>query len=263
MPVHRTGQVIEPVGQVQYLRIGIPLAQFLHPAVDVSEMGVHRPDDFAVERHAQVQHAVHGRVLRSEVDDVIVLAVQRPEHRALVAVGPDLHQRYGIHVGQGFVLQRYGVGFGRSVVILAQRIAVPALAQEETAHVAVAREADTEIVMHFAFVHQGDFPYVPHRRNHRPFPVRHDSFEYHHIGRILAASHIVDYAERVAVIHANHIHEEIVTALLQESSRFRQPFGRNVERFASVGLGHRLFGEPTESISHFFPYHTRLRSLRV
>ena len=263
MPVHRTRQVIEPVGQVQYLRIGVALAQFLHPAVDVSEMGVHRPDDFAVERHAQVQHTVHGRVLRPEVDDVILLAVQRPEHRALPAVGPRLHIRHGIHIGKRLVLQRYGIGFGRGVVVLAKRIAVPALAQEETAHVAVAGEADTEIVVHFAFVHQGDLPHVAHGRYHGALPVGHGGLEHHHVGRILAAGHIVDYAEAVAVIHTDHIHEKIVTALPQESGRLRQPFGRNGEYLASVGLGHRLFGEPAESISHLFPYHTRLRSLRV
>ena len=47
------------------------LAYLLYTAVDISEVGVDFFDDFAVERHPQMQYAVRSRVLRTEVYDKI------------------------------------------------------------------------------------------------------------------------------------------------------------------------------------------------
>ena len=64
--------VIEPVEVGQRLGVGLVLDQLLGAAVEQADMRVDPLDDLAVQLHDQAKHAVRRRVLRPEVDRVVV-----------------------------------------------------------------------------------------------------------------------------------------------------------------------------------------------
>lgn len=66
------GHVVQAVHVGQRLDEGLVLGQLLGGAVQQADMRVGALDDFAVELEDQAQHAVRGRVLRAEVERVVL-----------------------------------------------------------------------------------------------------------------------------------------------------------------------------------------------
>ena len=64
--------VVEPVHVGQRLDEGLALGQLLGGAVQQADVRVGALDDFAVELQHQAQHAVRRRVLRTEVQGVVL-----------------------------------------------------------------------------------------------------------------------------------------------------------------------------------------------
>ena len=159
MAVLRGPQIIQPVRKGQRLGIGQPLAQLLDAAVDITAVHVELLDDLALQRHPEAQHTVRRRVLGTDVDDVFVLF---EEHVALAdetAVGGQLETRSAV--------LRHLVGHAqrieRRIVIFAQRIPHPVVAQEQPPHVGMVQKPDAEIVEHLAFVQLGGLPQIADR----------------------------------------------------------------------------------------------------
>ena len=70
--LHST-QIIHAVGQSQCLRISITLTHFLNTAVDISQMGINLLDGLTVENGLKAKHTVGGRMLRSDIDNEVVI----------------------------------------------------------------------------------------------------------------------------------------------------------------------------------------------
>ena len=68
--IHRR-DIIEPVEIRDRLEIGLLLDQLLGAAVKQADMRVDAGNDLTVELEHQTQHAVRGRMLRSEIDGEI------------------------------------------------------------------------------------------------------------------------------------------------------------------------------------------------
>ncbi len=68
--IHRR-DIVEPVEIRDRLQIGLVLDQLFGAAVKQADMRVDPRDDFAVKLQHQTQHAVRGRMLRSEIDGEI------------------------------------------------------------------------------------------------------------------------------------------------------------------------------------------------
>ncbi len=68
--VHRR-DIVEPVEIRDRLQIGLVLDQLFGAAMKQADMRIDARDHFAVELQHQTQHAVRGRMLRSEVDGKI------------------------------------------------------------------------------------------------------------------------------------------------------------------------------------------------
>ena len=64
--------VIEPVEIGQSLQVRLILDQLFGPAMQQTDMRVHTLDDFAIKFHDKAENAVCSRVLRTEVDRVIL-----------------------------------------------------------------------------------------------------------------------------------------------------------------------------------------------
>ena len=64
--------IIEPVEIGQRLQIGLVFDQLFGAAVEQADMRIEPLDDFAVQLHDKAEHAVRRRVLRAEIDRVIV-----------------------------------------------------------------------------------------------------------------------------------------------------------------------------------------------
>ena len=154
-------QVVQTVGQGQCLRVGQAFVHLLDAAVDVSAVHVNLVDVLALERYSEAQHAVRGRVLGADVHYIFVVAEKHRPFFGRLAVLCGLYFEGGVHglfVGhaQGVLLLW--------VVILAQGIAYPVVAEKEASHVGMSHKADAEEVVYFAFRKFGSAPDVGYRR---------------------------------------------------------------------------------------------------
>ena len=66
------GHVIQAVHVRQGLDVGLGFGQFFGGAVQQTDVRISSLDDFAVQLKDQTQHAVRGRVLRTEVQGVVL-----------------------------------------------------------------------------------------------------------------------------------------------------------------------------------------------
>ncbi len=64
--------IIEPIEIGQRLHVRLILDQLFGAAVQQPDMRIDALDDFAVELHHEAQHAMRSRVLRAEIDRVIL-----------------------------------------------------------------------------------------------------------------------------------------------------------------------------------------------
>ena len=176
MAVLRSAEVIQTVGKSERLGIGQAFAQLFDAPVDVAAVYVELFDDFAFERYAEAEHAVRGRVLRTDVDDVLVLLEEHVAAADDAAVGLELVARRT--VVRHFVGHTERIGFPALVVVLAERIPHPVVAQVEAPHVGMVDEADTEEVEHFALVQLGPLPDVADRRQTALLAARGEDFQY-------------------------------------------------------------------------------------
>ena len=106
-----------------------------------------------------------GGVLRAYVDYKVIFL----ENKAVFLLDFTLGI-LDIHVGAvalALILNRYGIELGRSVVVLAERIAHPVDAEEKAAHILVADEHDTEEVVDLTLENLGDSPYFGNGVEHR------------------------------------------------------------------------------------------------
>jgi len=101
------GYVVETVEVGQGLHIRLVLAQLLGTAVQQADVGIGTDDLLAIELENQTQHAVGGRVLRTEVDRVV--ANLAALDRVLIDSGARfLHAIVGRVVTGAFIDERVG-----------------------------------------------------------------------------------------------------------------------------------------------------------
>ena len=86
--------IIQSIEVRERLQVGLVLDQLLGTAMEQADMRIDALDDFAVQFHHQTQHAVRRRMLRAEIDRVIVdagLGVVRGRVRSADGDGPRGH----------------------------------------------------------------------------------------------------------------------------------------------------------------------------
>ena len=164
------------------------LAVLLEAAVEVADVGAGGLDDLAVGAQLHPEHPVGGGVLRPHLEDhlVGVEGVRVPVVQRIVsgvAITALVHVRVvggeveGAHADRlagegalGHLLRRLHV---QPVVVLgvlpvlAQRVPLPVVGEEDPARVAVAGEGDAEEVPGLALVPVGDAPDLLDRRHRR------------------------------------------------------------------------------------------------
>jgi hypothetical protein len=70
-------EIVQSVSEGERLRIGHALHHLLHTAVDISEVRIDVLDGLTVNHSSQTKHTVGTRVVRTEVDDEVVVIEQR------------------------------------------------------------------------------------------------------------------------------------------------------------------------------------------
>ena len=233
----RRPEVVEAVGQGEGLRIGQALAHLLDAAVYVATVHVELADDLALERDAEAQHAVRSRVLGADVDDVLVLLEDRLAVADETSVVGEF-EALGRLLGH---LVAHAQGIQRRIVVLAQGISHPVVAQEEPAHVGVVQETDAEIVVCLAFVELGGTPQVADRIQHGVLPVRGQRPQ-HKVFSRAGGFEVVNHAEPLfAPVHARKAAQEVEPLLLEPGGHRMQPVGRQghhaVARLSPLGRG--------------------------
>ena len=162
-------QIVETVGKVQCLRISESLAQFLDTAVYITEIEVDLLDGLAVNRCAETQHAVSGRVLRTYVKHELL--GREDSHLTL------FHRAVSrLHISHGSVLyllmvKTYRIDRRIVVVVFSKRVSHPVVAQKQAPHVGVVYKYYAVVVVDFAFIQIGYSPKVGYAVKHGVFTV--------------------------------------------------------------------------------------------
>ena len=115
------------------------------------------------------------------------------------------------------MVETHGVDFGVFVVVLAERITDPVVAQIETTHVGVVDKFDAEEVEHFALFEQGVFPQVADAVYHRVFAVGgSDLRRYFRV--VDGRGKVVDTSKGVAEVFANEGCKPMVSGVVDSCS---------------------------------------------
>ena len=141
MAVHHGTEVVHSIGQRQGLRIGVRLAHLLHSTVDISQMRINSLHGFTVQHTLQAKYAVRTGVLRTNVDNEIVVCKQRNAslYQVTVLVERILERVIQLHI----LFQSVLVVLGRDIEVLTKWIAFEIIAQIKTAHILVTQELNT------------------------------------------------------------------------------------------------------------------------
>ena len=221
-------QVVQPVRESQRLWISQAFAQLLNAAMDITQHGIDFLHRLAVERGAQAQGTVRRRMLRPDVHHEVI----RVEHHVLppfqCAVG---HQpKFFRHVGILFIshVQRIAV----HVVILAQGVTFPILAQEKAAHIGIAREEDAQEIIRLALLDFRRLPQSAHGRQHRPpLPLHSIGAEHDTAARAAALQLVISAQASFALIDPHEVAQVVhrfLRIVVQPAAHVLQPVGRHV-----------------------------------
>ena len=160
-------KIIKTVGQSQSLRVSQALVHLFYTTVNISAYRVNMSYGFTLQRNTQTQCSVSRRVLRTEVDYIIVI-VEQHISRVLdgsVVVKFKLLSLIGIFfIGKN---QRIRV----HIVILAEWIAYPVFAKEQSTHIWMSYEYYTEEIVYLAFFNLSCTPQVIYCRQYGVFTV--------------------------------------------------------------------------------------------
>ena len=125
--------------------------------MDVTAVNIDLLDDLTLDGGAQTEHTVSRRVLRTDIDHILLLVEELVvAHLQFTILKLDL---LGLILSL-LVGRRHGVEFRIGIIILTQRITFPVVTQEQTTHIGMSDKTDTEIVEHFTFVKVGRMPQV-------------------------------------------------------------------------------------------------------
>ena len=197
MSVLVSREVIETVGHVQGLGISHSLPQFFDTPVYISAMYIDFLYDLAFERGTETQYAVRSRVLRTDIDDIIVFLENVNNFFLDFSVSAHT-QRYG-RIGTLFIRLGNRIVFTTGIVIFPHGITDPVLPQEYTAHIGVSDKAYTVKIVHFPFFEIGIFPNIAHTVQQRILTVGRHNFENHPM-IVFYRIQVIDHAEGFAPI---------------------------------------------------------------
>ena len=121
MPVHHSRKIVKPICQSQRLRICVAFAHFLYTAMYISAMWIHLTYNLSVKNGLQTKHTMCCRMLRTDVDYIVVICKQLMVCLLYLAVFIDI-VFYGI-ICLRVVFKRICIVFRTHVIILTERIA--------------------------------------------------------------------------------------------------------------------------------------------
>ena len=163
MAVVHGAEIVQTVGESQCLWVCHRLHHLLHTAVNVSQMRIDALDGLIVDDGLQAEHTMCRRVVRTEVDDIVVGLEQT------VLLLHELSEIVELPLRSPFRLRLVGhrelVVLRTHVVVLAQRIALEVSAQEQTSHVRVSEELYSEEVVDLTLQQVSGTPYIVYRRD--------------------------------------------------------------------------------------------------
>ena len=213
--------IVHAVGEMKYLRIAQTLRKLLDASVDVTGDDVDLLHHLAVERCAETHHAVGRRMLRADVDHILVVLEHLAGSLDHLSVGVE-RIRAGV-VLVLLVLEANRVERRVGVIILAERMSHPVVAQEEAAHVGMSDELDAEHVVDLAFLEIGHLPEAGNGMDVGVVARCAHHLDRQHLPVARSACEVIDDANRLLPVHAHHGGEHVEAEFLLQSSRELKP----------------------------------------
>ena len=200
MTVHVSCHVVESLRIEQCRRVAQALAQFLDAAVNVARNHIDLLHQLTLDRGAITHHTVGRRVLRAHIDHIFFGTEHLLVDAFQCAVGLFNEAEGVVFVLFGIEAQR--VQFGTVVIVLAQGVSHPVVAQEEAAHVGVIDKHDAKEVIHLTLLIVGHCPQVAHRVQAGILAVGGCHLHMYHLLGI-GIRQVVDATQRVFPVHAH------------------------------------------------------------
>jgi hypothetical protein len=148
-------QIVQTIGKSQRLRICHTLPHLLDGTMDVAKVWIDALYDLTVEHCLQTEHTVGSRVLRTDVEHIVIIAKQL----ILLALQFAIVVEIVLQTVVGLYIVLEGVLIVK-LPILAERIALEVIAQEQATHVGMTYEYDSEEVVNLAFKQISHLPKV-------------------------------------------------------------------------------------------------------
>ena len=181
-------------------------------------MGIHFSDGLSVEDSLQTEHTVCGRVLRTDIDDIVVVGEQLVLYLAQrTIIGKFIfHGVVGFHV----VGEREVVLILLHVIVLAEGEPLEISAQVKATHVLMSREDDAIEVVDLTFKHLSPFPQVAHSRDIRIVAVVIDRLNGHALVCVSILEDIDGSEPLFAEVFADDGDEEVEMAFVFQFGHF-------------------------------------------
>jgi hypothetical protein len=155
-------QIVQTVGKSQSLWICHTLPHLLDGTMDVAKVWIDALYDLSVEHSLQTEYTVGSRVLRADVEHIVIIAKQL----ILLALQFAIVVEIVLQTVVGLYIVLEGVLIVK-LPILAERIALEVIAQEQATHVGMTYEYDSEEVVNLALQQIGHLPDIRHSRDIR------------------------------------------------------------------------------------------------
>ena len=224
MAVHHRAQIVHTVCQGQSLRIGVAFAHLLYSAVYVSAVRIYLLYGLSLKHCLQAEHSMRGRVLRTDVDDIVVGREQRTLllHNPAVIVKAILNRIVRLRV----VSKHVRVVFRAHVIVLAERISLEIGTQIKPAHILMPYELYSEEIINLTLEQFGSHPQAANRGYIRLVAVCVYSLDTDALMRNGVLKNIYTSESFLAEVFSNYRHKEVKTLLFLQ---FRHLFGKNIQ----------------------------------
>ena len=182
--------------------------------MDITHVHIDFLDGLAINRSAETEHTMGGRVLRADIYNEILFGKHGDLlflNRAVSLFDPGIGR-----IALALVFNRNGIEFGSGVIVLAQGVAHPVDVQEKSTHIGIADKHDSIEIIHLAFENACDTIQVGNAVEHRFVAVGGLNLHRHQLPGG-GGSEIIDTTHRGCPVHTHYSNQIIEPMFVAEA----------------------------------------------
>ena len=200
---------------MEKLRVTESFAEFFDSAMDISRYNIYLSDHLSVDGGTETHHTVGGRMLGADIDDIFIF----PEHFLwiLLHISITVESESAGIVLVHLILKTDRIQAGAGVIVLAERIAHPVIAEEEAAHVGMVYEFDSEHVVDLTLLKICHAPEIADGVDVSVFAVRAHHLDGEHFPRTRSTGEVIDHADALFPVDTHNSREDVERKFIFQS----------------------------------------------